>query len=306
MSKNKAIVENLYYYILKQRFEVGKNLFYTLAQQGIKYAIHKGAMLSKMLYGNYTTRISGDVDFLLSRDDSSTVKQILECEGFIQGRVVNGVVVPYTRSEIIFQASQTHQLAPFVKAMSIPFCPYVEYDFNVDIFWGESGKHTDMHHFLKHTQETMLFNIPVSKLVPEAEFIALCMHHYKDLNSIYLLWIKGFDERKICEISKYIETVPLDIDLLINLCIEYEVGDYVCCCAHYVNLLFPNRIAKLIEELLISEKSCWLYECFGLDDHERKIWSVPLSERAKNTRDLLEPLLTEEDRKKIYHNLQMM
>ena len=302
----RVISDALYGYILRQRFEAGENVFRELTRQNIPYAVHKGAVLSKMLYGNLTSRISGDIDLLFSRSDSKKIKAIFEDAGFVQGRITDGTIVPYTRAEKIFQSSQSHQLAPYVKMLNNPFCPFVEYDCNLDIFWGESDQHIDMHDFLQSTEECELLNTVVSKLTPEAEFIALCMHHYKDLNSIYLLWIKGFDQQKLFEISRYVAAAPMDIELLMSLCAKYGLGDYVCYCVHFANILYPNDILRTIEESLETERSRYLYDCFGLCDKERKAWNMPFETRLKDAPPCLVPLLTETDQKKIKQNIQMM
>lgn len=302
----RVISDALYGYILQQRFEAGENVFRELTRQNIPYAVHKGAVLSKILYGNLTSRISGDIDLLFSRSDSQKIKAIFEGSGFVQGRITDGNIVPYTRAEKIFQSSQSHQLAPYVKMLNNPFCPFVEYDCNLDIFWGESGQHTDMHDFLQYTEEFELLNTVVRKLTPEAEFIALCLHHYKDLNSIYLLWRRGFDVYKLYEIARYLESVSLNVDCLISLCNRYNAGDYVCYCVHYANILYPNNSVKEIEELLSSERGYLLFDCFGLCDEERKKWDVPFIERIANIRKFLDLLLTESDRQKINNNMKMM
>ena len=70
----RVISDSLYGYILRQRFEAGENVFRELTRQNIPYAVHKGAVLSKMLYGNLTSRLSGDIDLLFSRSDSKKIK----------------------------------------------------------------------------------------------------------------------------------------------------------------------------------------------------------------------------------------
>ena len=104
-----VIIDTVYACIWQQRFEAGESVFRELTRRNIPYAVHKGAVLSKVLYGKYSLRLSGDVDLLFSRSDSQNVKQIFEYFGFIQGRFVDGLIVPYTRAEKIFQASQSHQ-----------------------------------------------------------------------------------------------------------------------------------------------------------------------------------------------------
>lgn len=296
----------LYSFIIKERFMSGLDIFNSLEKQKITYAIHKGAILSYMLYGNFYTRKSGDVDFLFAREDCEQVKKMFEESGFIQGRVSNNAIVPYTRKEKIFQTSQTHQMPQFVKSTENKLCPFVAYDCNLDIFWGESNKKTNMRAFLKNTTSIEIMGMTVKKLSPSAEFIALCMHHYKDLNSIYLLYTHGYDTGKLTEIARYVEVVQVDLDELFTLCNQYGVGEYVCYCAHFANKLFPNTVLSKIENELQSEKSTYLLNCFGLSDDERKEWIIQFDERILNTRYYMEPLLSEKDRQKINMNIQLM
>lgn len=112
----KIISKALYRIILQERFRAGAEVFATLNEEKIPYAVHKGAALSQVLYGTPNVRISGDIDLLLSRDYIVRIQDIFKSNGFIQGRIVNDCIEPYSRTEKIYQASQSHQLAPFVKA----------------------------------------------------------------------------------------------------------------------------------------------------------------------------------------------
>ena len=76
--------------------------------------------------------------------------------------------------------------------------------------WGESGIHTDMNEFLEHTIPYEIYGVEVRKLEPVHEFISLCLHHYKDLNSLYLLAKSGIKLSLFCVIYYYITKTSLD------------------------------------------------------------------------------------------------
>lgn len=305
---NEAMLcDTAYRIIVKERFLAGREVFETLNREKIPYAVHKGAVLSQMLYGNPWARKSGDVDLLFSRENAARIKDIFKSAGFTQGRVVDDHIEPYSRAEQIFQASQTHQLAPFVKATGHKLCPFVEYDCNMDIFWGEAGIMTDMNDFLQNTSETGMFGVTLRKLTPEAELIALCMHHYKDCNSIYLLWTRGMRSEKIGEISRYVQNVPMKLETLSELCARYHVGDYVCCCVHLACVLQQDERLKAIERRLMTPEAEELFDSFGLRANERKQWNIPFGARIdRDLKESLTPLLDDKDRKKIRLNLEMM
>lgn len=305
--KDKIIYNTLYRIILQERFRAGAEVFAALNEEKLPYAVHKGAVLSQVLYGAPNMRISGDIDLLLSREHITRIQDIFKSNGFVQGRVVDDCIEPYSRTEKIYQVSQSHQLAPFVKATTHKLCPFVEYDCNLDVFWGEAQRHTDMNAFLSNTIECELFGIQIRKLTAEAEFIALCMHHYKDLNSIYLLWTRGFDRSKLEEIACYVINVPLHKDLLKSLCQKFGVTDYVCWCIHYANILSPDFRLRELEDNLITSSAQMLFGCLGLNDAERKQWQTPFKKLCNgNTKEYMNDLLTETDRNKIDINLQMM
>jgi len=305
---NEAMLcDTAYRIIVKERFLAGREVFETLNREKIPYAVHKGAVLSQMLYGNPWARKSGDVDLLFSRENAARIKDIFKSAGFTQGRVVDDHIEPYSRAEQIFQASQTHQLAPFVKATGHKLCPFVEYDCNMDIFWGEAGIMTDMSDFLQNTAETPLFGLTLRTPQPEAAFIALCMHHYKDCNSVYLLWTRGMRSEKILEIARYMQTVPMDPERLQSLCSRYRAGEYVYFMLHLAGELMPGERLHALEDALAAPEAEALNDSFGLTAAERKPWSIPLCERLdRDLKGVLAPLLDDADRRKISLNLKMM
>ena len=68
----------------------------------------------------------------------------------------------------------------------MPICKYRR---QLDILWGESGQNTDMDYVLALTLlEAEIAGVTVKRLKPEMAFLSLCLHHYKDMNSIYLLY----------------------------------------------------------------------------------------------------------------------
>lgn len=304
---DRFIQKALYRIILQERFHAGTEVFTTLNKEKIPYAVHKGAVLSQVLYGSPNVRLSGDIDLLLSREYIARIQDIFKTNGFIQGRIVGDHIEAYSRTERIYQASQSHQLAPFVKATTHRLCPFVEYDCNIDVFWGESKHHIDMNAFLTNTVESELFGVQIRKLTAEAEFIALCMHHYKDLNSIYLLWTRGFDGSKLEEIAYYVINVPMNINWLKDLCQKFGVIDYVYWCIHYANILLPDLRLCELEDKFMTPGAQMLLGCLGLNDDERKHWTISFEELCNgNTKEHMKSLLTEIDRDKINTNLKMM
>ena len=267
---------------IAERFKQCNSVFSDLEAYQIDYAVIKGAVLSLAAYGNPYCRQSGDMDILIDRAKIDAVGQIMNRNGFIQGRVIGDKIVPYTRKERIFQLSMSHQTAPFVKAIGNPFCPYINVDVNMDIMWGESKAKTDMKSFLSHSNEISLCGTTFRRLSPAAEFISLCLHHYKDFNSIYLLATRGISLNHLCDILFYLKTSAPPLPELLEMSKAYRATDYIYCCLYYVSLVFHDSVLMDYLEAFRICKTTDLTPYYGLDDRERKEWNISFADRLFN------------------------
>ena len=148
------------------------------SMQKLKYCCVKGEILSKQAYGRVGQRLTTDIDILISRKNIYEVEQALSKCGFYNSSL--------TRSDKITLLSESHQVAPWVK--EIPPWGVVVIDLNFDVFWGEyEGKRIDIEEFLSDTIEMEIYGVKVKTLPPIKAMIQLVLHHYKDMNSIFLL-----------------------------------------------------------------------------------------------------------------------
>lgn len=304
---NRALIPTtLNSYAAQTRYQTCANFFKKM--NNIPYASIKGALLSARIYGNTSFRTSGDIDFLVPLKYSDEVKSLLHSEGFIQGRINGGEIVPYNRSECVFQKSFTHQLAPFVKMINNKLCPYIAIDINFDITWGESQITLDIHEFVKHIEKVELFGIPVNRLAPVYEFISLCLHHYKDINSIYLIADRGISLSEYCDIYFYLINIRPDIDDLVSVTKQYCIGKYVFYCIYYTHEIFKDERLLVYLDKLVSEDAHKLIDCYGLSDLERKEWNIPFYERLldKNFKAKFYSTLTSAEKRKIQINRRFM
>lgn len=280
-------------------------LFQSLQQQKIPYAVHKGAVLSQVLYGNPFVRQSGDVDLLICRDDADRVKQLLFSEGFVQGRITDERIKPFTRYEILYHAANTHQLAPFVKKTGNPLCPYIMVDINIDLLWGESEKKTDMALVLSETEPIRICDFPLRKLTAEFEFIALCLHHYKDMNSLYLLYDRGIRLGHLCDIYDYLHIVSPIPNKIAAICKDLCVTSYVKTCISLACRAFGTDAT--MESFLCALEGSDLSDSFGLKEEENHIWDLPLSHRIfGDVRGYLDQILSPEEKEKVLLNRSIM
>lgn len=280
-------------------------VFEALQQQSIPYAVHKGAVLSQALYGSPFVRKSGDVDLLIRRIDADRVKNLLSAQGFVQGRITEQGIVPFTRYELLYHAANTHQLAPFVKKTENPLCPYINVDVNTDLLWGESEEKTDMDFVLSKIQSAEICNVSLQKLTGEMEFVALCLHHYKDMNSLYLLYGGGMRFGHLCDIYDYLHTVAPSSSGVAEICDRLGVSSQIKTCILLTCRVFGTD--GMGESYLRELAGDDLSDRFGLKEPEYHTWDIPLSHRLLgNVREYLEQILSAEEKEKIRLNQIIM
>lgn len=286
---------------IKERYKACKPIFDTIK---MPYAVIKGAVLSNSVYKDPFMRFSGDIDFLVNRKDVDSFKKLLISHGFIQGRIINNSIVPFSRREILFQTSFTHQTAPFIKPTGHKLCPFVNIDVNVDIMWGECDEKSDMDFVLSHIEKISLLDNVLCKLTSEMEFVSLCLHHYKDMNSLYLLANGSFKLNLFCDIYFYIFNCRPDPQKLLDICCRLNVGRYIYVCIYHAFLIFDDPMLMKYLSILDSEKDISLFDTLGLNDKERKDWNLSLFDRLfhPNLPQYVNSLLSTEEMKKIQLN----
>ena len=306
---NKLKIENILNKVcIAERYKLCAELFNKLEECHIPYAVIKGAVLSAAAYKDPFIRHSGDIDLLVNRKNIDQIKKILLVLGFLQGRVTENGIEPFSRRELLFQTSMSHQIAPFVKETNNKLYPYVNVDVNLDILWGESKQNSDMDFVLVKTQDTTINDITFKKLCPEMELISLCLHHYKDMNSIYLLYERGLKLSHFCDIYFFIKNCNLNLETLYTYCRKLNVSEYVYYCLYYTNLIFENSELKEYMALLHSENADALIDKFGLNEEERQIWNIDFYTRLFdiNMSNYLDNILSEESLNKIKVNQMFM
>ena len=294
--------------IVDTRYQTCATVFKQLEQKQIPYAIIKGAVLSSVAYEDPYCRRSGDVDLLVERCNIDAVKEVMFQNGFVQGWATKDGIEKFSRKELLFYSAMSHQTAPFVKKTENAICPYVDVDINLDIMWGESVQKADMEFVLKHTEPFTLCGVSFRKLSAEMEFIQLCLHHYKDLNSIYLLYQRNIRLSHFCDIYFYLHNHPLEIESLKTLCKDLNVCEYVYYCLYYTNKIFDVDFLQSWLQILYTPEADVLIDSFGLIPEERRRWKIDFYERifGKSLHEYLQANLTQADFDKIDINKKFL
>lgn len=304
MHQKMVIEKKLNRNLVNNRYQACRNIIEGLRENNVSYAVIKGAVLSGSAYGDIYCRRSNDIDLLIDRNSIDTVKKILLTHGFIQGRITREAFEPYTRRELLFQSVMSHQVAPFIKKTGETQLSYVNVDINMDIMWGESKKKADMGIVLKYIEQITICGVTVQKLTPEMEFISLCLHHYKDMNSLYLLATRGLKLCHFSDIYFYLKNNFLNMKLLQELCELLKVTQYVYYCIYYTNHIFEDASLNRMLDLLNQGKNISILATYGLTEDEQYKWDVDFFERlfCIDINEYLKTHLSEKDYQKILLN----
>lgn len=267
----------------------------------IQNAIVKGGALSNLCYNNPNERFSNDIDILLPRHLLKKADEILVQNGFGQ----KSKNPAEKRKNQILCLSASHQTLPYSKNLDNYL---ISIDLNFDIFWGEyEGKRVDMDEFLSDTIEMDIYGIKVKTLPPLKAMVQLILHHYKDMNSIFLLATrKSIKYDMFKDVYYLLKNNLTDISLakLYSMSAEYEIIPYVYYVLYYTGKIYDDKILKEYIEAFRTPEGKALLNCYGLNGAERREWKYNFKTRLESDSlyELIKNDLTYKDIEKIALN----
>ena len=268
----------------------------------IPYAIIKGEPLSILAYGTYGMREYSDIDILVDKKDLQIIENILQKNNYIMDFNKNLLTNHASR---FFSLCYSHQLLPYQKIVNKMI---YRIDINHDIFWGEyEGKRIEIAKFLSDTIEIEIYGIRTKTLAPLKAMIQLILHHYKDMNSIFLLATRKSIKHNMFKDVYYLlknNAQTITMDKLYALSNEYEIIPYVFYVLYYTGQVFDDKMLKQYIETFRKSEGEALLNCYGLCSKERKKWTCDFQTRLKSNClwDLIKDDLTEKDKEKIAIN----
>ena len=263
-----------------------------------KYAVVKGEALSLYAYDAPNMRQSSDVDILIPRMFLRDVEDSLRNNSFENEYL--------SRRDEVLLLSSSHQTLPWNKYLY----PWgnLTVDLNFDIFWGEyEGKRVDIEGFLSDTVDIDIYGVKVKTLPPLKAMVQLILHHYKDMNSIYLLAARKSINRNMFKDVYYLlmnNLEDISIDRLYAISSEYGIIPYVFYVLYYTNRIYSDATLGRYVETFRTREGERLLNLYGLCEKERREWHVDFNTRleAESAFPLIEKDLTDRDKKKIEIN----
>ena len=270
----------------------------------LNYAIIKGCPLSHYAYSDFGKRRFFDTDILIDKKDIIAFEKVMLKHGFGQ-RFIGNKPIKSEREKRILCMSHSHQLLPYYSYINNQL---ICIDLNFDIFWGEyEGKRVDIDEFLCDTIEMDIYGVKVKTLPPLKAMIQLILHHYKDMNSIFLLATrKSIRYDMFKDVYYLLKNNPeeISLDKLYGMSTEYEIIPYVFYVLYYTGQVFDDAILKEYIEAFRTPEGEALLNCYGLCDKEQKEWKCDFKMRLESEKlyDLIKDDLTEKDKEKIAIN----
>lgn len=260
--------------------------------------IVKGEVLSVLAYGTVGKRICTDIDILVSRKRLKDIKNLLYVSGF----------KPKTslRATEIAMLATSHQASPLYKEN--PSFGRTCIDINFDIFWGEyEGKRVDIDDFLSDAVEMEIYGVKVKTLTPIKTMIHLVLHHYKDMNSIFLLATRKSIKYEMFKDVYYLlknHLKEISLDKLYAMSGKYEIIPFVFYVLYYTGQIFEDDVLKRYIEAFRTPEGEALLNCYGLCSKEQKEWKCDFKTRLEsdNLYELIKNDLTDKDKEKIAIN----
>lgn len=266
------------------------------------YAVIKGEALSILAYGEAGYRASHDVDLLTCKTTLPHICRVLYNNGFTQRIPSRGGWRELTRMEEAMYAN-SHEIPPFRK-FEKSIGEIIEIDVNFNVIWGESWeKSFDIEDWLHRCIDMWVYGVRIRSLAADDAFVQMCLHHYREMNSIYTMRLKNpisvamFQDIYMFYVTNY-QTRP---EYLRRLAEHYHIMPYLYYLLYYVSLIFKDE--SLWGQLckFYCKEGENLLDSYGLSKREKKKWKVDFFTRLNHPDifRLIENDLTANDFEKI-------
>ena len=272
-----------------------------LRDSSIRHAFTKGAVLSQRCYNAPYSRGIGDIDILVPPLALNKMESLLKANGFKE--CINNETT--NRFSRVFLLSNSHQVIPYFKKL---VHSSVIVDINFDVMWGEyEGIKIDMDDFLSDTVCINICGSTIHTLTTIKSFVHLILHHYKDMNSIYILATRNSINRNMFRdiYSFFMNNLEsLQFKQLYDLCYDYKITPYMFYMFYYLGQLYDDDLIKYYTDGFRTEEGITLLDCYGLCAQERKKWKYSFKTRLEtdNLLSLIQDDLTDKDLEKIRIN----
>ncbi len=266
------------------------------AQKDLSYAVIKGEALSVQAFGAPGRRSSADIDLLVDKSQLKKLEQVLTEHGFTTARL--------SRAQQIVARAFSHQVAPYRKALPLGD---LEVDLNYDLLWGEwTGERLSVSDMLARRQWMTIYEQSVPVLDTVDAFVQLCLHHYKDMNSLYhLAQHNSIRRQSFLDVAEFWKrnrgALERQKEVLWQQMERYALAPYFYYMWYWTGTLLEVPELLAWAQAVESAEGRALLDTYGLTAAERKTWKIPMEQRldAPQLPQQVWEQLTKQDQEKI-------
>ncbi len=227
-----------------------------LKEHRSKYIMLKGAALCKTYPEGYRT--SNDIDLLVRPKNITTIGNVLNKAGFIQGHIKNEKFIEATRSEIIESRITRGETIPYILEVNLPYMKYLEVDINFSLDYKSSKK--DILEVFFNKYHSIKINDAEIRVLPDDAFLVhLCCHLYKEATT--MPWIRMHRDMtlyKFCDIYTMVSKMsPIDANRFFIFAKKLDMEDLCSCVIVWTSELFDIKneyIIKYAQHNLLDNK----------------------------------------------------
>jgi Uncharacterised nucleotidyltransferase len=230
-----------------------------LTSAGIRFAPLKGLVLVNEVY-TMDSRQMNDFDLMISKDDRSRVRALLNSLGFYESEYDydSRSLRPLDRRQKALWGLYMYNLPAFMKLIDAEYLQLVEVDFTFDIRFNSTKSAAA--EFLSHL--SFYESLGCEVLQAEEFLLHLCCHLHKEAKNV--LWVEkeaDFNLIKFCDVREYVlhSERSLDFERFLGLARKYEVEAAVYFTFHYVSQIYADGY----ERTLLSRLPAFDEEALG-------------------------------------------
>ncbi|MFD8337917.1 nucleotidyltransferase family protein [Streptomyces solisilvae] len=155
---------------------------------GLRYAVRKGPLIAEHLYRDPALRPMGDLDMLISQDDTPAAGRLLRELGYAQGWVdTDGrELKEFSRQARVYWRLNVKNDLPYVKIANREFIETFDVDLCLDIFQSSDAAVTTAE-LLDRRVEVQVCGTTGTALSTVDQFLDLCSHLHKEATSHYYI-----------------------------------------------------------------------------------------------------------------------
>ncbi len=269
-----------------------------LEKENVRYTLLKGAVLNTLFY-EAGQRISNDTDMMVDVNDLDKAVIILKNDGYIQGEVHRGELVPATKKEILFKRLNTYEIVPLNKPMNNRYLPYHEIDINFRL--GNDDIQGSAETMMEDTVCLSNNGHSIRTLPLEKFLLFLCVHHYREATMVMKI-VNGEDLTlyKFMDIHFFVTQKydEIDWDYLYKLAGQLNRMNDVYYTFYYSEMLYPGTFDVETLDRFKPADTAFLNQYRGRDNSaEVYTWETSFTKRAFSYERKIEALknIEEED-----------